>query len=278
MDYIAEQTRLTPINSVVYNVHMVVNHTTIQVKAQLTRGKHRRLDSACGACARICNAALENWQSAYKTTRCWRGQADAVSPTLYDQMREMTGVRADDSTYGAMSVQVGRGALRGVDRARNAFFGRVKRGETPGFPKYKAARRWDSIEIPQPTAGMVKADGRGGYAVRIKGLPTLKIKPKRELPDSKALKTVVMKRTPKGVTVNLTCETETESLPTTGRVAGVDMGVTTRFALSDGTNYPRAQVDNHAELQRRISRCRPRLQSPTKTLLATGARPTRGRA
>ena len=83
---------------------MVAVHTTYQVRARLTRGKHRRLDSAFSACARLYNAALENWQSAYKTTRYWRGQAGAVSPTLYDQTRELTGVRADDPTYSAMSV------------------------------------------------------------------------------------------------------------------------------------------------------------------------------
>ena len=235
---------------------MVAVHTTYQVRARLTRGKHRRLDSAFSACARLYNAALENWQSAYKTTRYWRGQAGAVSPTLYDQTRELTGVRADDPTYSAMSVQVERGALRRLDRARNAFFARVKRGDTKaGFPRFKAARRWNSIEIPQPTAGMVKAQGRGGYAVKVKGLPTLKIKPKRELPDPKTLKRIVIKRTPKGVIVNLTYKVEKETLPSTGRIAGVDMGVTTRFALSDWTNYERARMDDHAELQRRISRC-----------------------
>ena len=63
-----------------------------------------------------------------------------------------------------MSAQVGRGVLRRLDLARSGFFARVKAGETPGFPKFEAARRWDSIEIPQPTAGMVKADGRGEWA------------------------------------------------------------------------------------------------------------------
>ena len=93
-----------------------------------------------------------------------RGRENAVSLTLYDQLRELAGVRADAPTCASMSAQVGRGVLRRLDLARIGFFERIKAGETPGFQKFEAARRWDSIEIPQPTAGMVKVDGRGEWA------------------------------------------------------------------------------------------------------------------
>ena len=219
---------------------MAVTHTTYQIRASLTRGKHRRLDSAFAACARLYNAALENWQSAYKTTRYWRGEENAVSFSMYDQMKELAGVRADDPTYSSLSVEVERGTLRRLDRARKGFFARVKKGDDePGFPKYKSARRWNSIEVAQPKPSMVKSDGRGGYAIKVKGLPTLKIKPRRELPNSTP-KSIVIKRAPRGVYISLTYEIETEPLPKTGRSVGIDMGVTTRFALSDAdTNAAR---------------------------------------
>ena len=221
----------------------------------MTAGKHRRLDAAFGSCARLYNAALESWQSAYKSTRYWRGKENAVSPNLYDQMREYTDIRADDPTYGDMSVQIGRGVLMRLDRARNAFFRRAKAGGKPGFPKYKSARRWDSIEINQTTPSMV-ANEKGNLVVKVKGLPILKIKPKRELPDSKRLKRIVIKRTPRGVYVSLTYAVESEPLPKTGKVAGVDMGVTTRFALSNGVSYARAESGDFSDLQRRAARAR----------------------
>ena len=60
---------------------------------------------------------------------------------LYGQLRELAGVRADAPTCASMSAQVGRGVLRRLDRARSGFFACVKAGETPGFPKFEAARR-----------------------------------------------------------------------------------------------------------------------------------------
>ena len=45
------------------------------------------------------------------------------------------------------------------------------------------------------------------------------------------------------------------TLPKTGESVGVDMGVTTRFALSNGVNYARCEPEKFPDLQRRIARC-----------------------
>lgn len=45
---------------------------------------------------------------------------------MYDQMKELTCIRQDDpDELGVLSQQVGRGVLRHLDRARQAFFGHV---------------------------------------------------------------------------------------------------------------------------------------------------------
>ena len=239
-----------------YNGVMQIVHATYEVRLSLTKGKHRRLDAAFRACARLYNAALENWRSAYKTTSYWRGEDRAESPTAYDQMKELTNIRKDDPTYGALSVQIGRGVLLRLDRARNAFFRRVKKGgAAAGYPKYKSSRRWRSIEIDQPTAGMVTGK-RGKTVLKVRGLPIMPIRSSRELPDSKRLKRVVVKRTANGVYASLTYAVEKESLPATGKVAGVDMGISTRMALSNGVDYERRETPTYAELQRRIAGCK----------------------
>ena len=113
---------------------MTTAHHTYQERAYLTRGKHRRLDAAFRECARLYNAALEEWRTAYRQA--------GVGRTYYDQARELTAIRADDPYWGGVSVQVGRGVLRRLDRARRAFFRRLRAGEIPGYPKHKSGRRW----------------------------------------------------------------------------------------------------------------------------------------
>ena len=147
--------------------------------------------------------------------------------------------------------------LRRLDRARQAFYRRCNSGENPGYPRFRSSRRWKTIEIEQPTASMV-TDRRGKWIVKVKGLPILIIKPQRMLPDSAHLKTLAITRKPTGVYVSLGYEVEKEALPKVGRSVGLDMGVLSRIALSDGSFADRRHAENDkvATLQRRIARCR----------------------
>ena len=73
-------------------------------------------------CADLYNAALRDWRDAYRQA--------GVSRSRVDQFKELTLVRRDDpSGWGSLSVQVGRGVLMRLDRARRAFYRRVERGE-----------------------------------------------------------------------------------------------------------------------------------------------------
>ena len=74
---------------------------------------------------------------------------------LYAQYRELTGIRQDDHYWGGVSVGIGRGVLSRLDRARKAFYRRCKSGEKVGYPRFRASRRWKTIEIAEPTAAMV---------------------------------------------------------------------------------------------------------------------------
>lgn len=57
-----------------------------------------------------------------------------------------------------MSSQVLQDVLHRVDRAFQAFFRRVKAGETPGYPRFKGKGWYDSFTYPQWGNG-VKLDG-----------------------------------------------------------------------------------------------------------------------
>jgi len=226
---------------------MTTAHVIYQERAYLRRNGHQALDEAFRECAKLYNAALEHWQTAWK---------HGHSVSLYEQYGELTAIRHDDAYWSSVSIGVGRGVLRRLDRARQAFYRRCQSGEKAGYPRFRSGRRWKTIEIEQPTASMV-TDKRGKWVVRVKGLPILVIKPRRELPGSTRLKTLTITRKPTGVYVSLGYEVEREALPKTGRSVGLDMGVRSRIARSDGSFVERRRMDTDkmAILQRRIARC-----------------------
>ncbi len=227
---------------------MTTAHVIYQERAYLRRNGHQALDEAFRECARLYNAALEHWQTAWK---------HGHSVSLYEQYRELTDIRHDDAYWSGLSVEIGRGVLRRLDRARQAFYRRCKSVEQPGYPRFRSSRRWKTIEIAQPSTSMV-TNRCGKWVVKVKGLPILVIKPQRELPTPAHLKTLTITRKPTGVYVSLGYEVEREALPKTSQAVGLDMGVRSRIAFSDGSFADRRQPvnDKVATLQRRIARCR----------------------
>jgi len=225
-------------------------HKTYQHRAYANAAGYDRLDFVMLNCARLYNAALEEWRAAYKHSR--------ISRTLYDQMKELTGVRHDDPEFwGAISIQVGRGVLVRLERARQSFFRRVRDGETPGFPRFKSSARWNTIEIAEPSRAMVKQVG-DRHAIKIKGLPTIRLRKGLELPDTGSLKALTITRRGRRLFVNLTYAVERESLPSSGAVVGIDMGVSDRMTLSTGEALRRRRKPNGKlrQSQQRLSRCR----------------------
>ena len=141
----------------------------------------------------------------------YRRQGKSV--TLYDQIKELTQVRKDDPEgLGKLIIGAARGALYRLDRAFNAFFRRIKAAEKPGFPRFKPWQRFTCIDVVDPKPEMVKRKERKVVA-KMKGLPPIKLRPKRTLPDSAALKSLRIVHRPTGVTVDLVYEGDKASLP-----------------------------------------------------------------
>ena len=178
-----------------------MTHTTFQERGYCSPSGYDCIDGVLRSLCTLYNAALQERRDAYRM----RGK----TVTLYEQMRELTEIRREDPDgFGALILGAARGALYGLDRAFNAFFRRVKAGEKPGFPRFKPWRRFECIDIQDPTPGMVKRKGRK-VVVKMKGLPPIKLRPKRPLPDGKALKSLRIVRRVTGVSVDLVYEVDT---------------------------------------------------------------------
>ena len=244
---------------VVYTILFPMLYTTFQERGYCSPAGYDRIDAMLRDLCRLYNAALEERREAY------RRQGKPV--TLYEQMRELTGIRKDDPEgFGKQHIGFARGALNRLDRAFNAFFRRVKAGEKPGFPRFKPWQRFQCIDVANPKPGMVKRKGRK-VVVKMKGLTPIKLRPSRTLPDSTHLKSLRIVRRPTGVTVDLVYDVHNTPLPETPAAVGIDMGVRKRMTLSSGEVVTMNQV-GYARPPRRKAESREAREAPKEALHA----------
>ncbi|MDE2862388.1 MAG: hypothetical protein OXL33_02930 [Chloroflexota bacterium] len=143
-------------------------------RGYLSRKGCDRLNEVLAGCAALYNAELATWRRQYEET----GRSDS----LFDRMKAFTAIRSADDFWQNLSVYVGRGVLHRADRAEKSFYRRMKNGDKPGYPRFKARNRYRTIQLEQAEAGMIKPD-RNGYRIKIKGLPVIRLRTERELPS-----------------------------------------------------------------------------------------------
>ena len=222
-------------------------HKTFQLKGHLRKGGHLRLDQVLTMCRTLYNAALQERRDAWKMQR--------ISISRIDQMKQLTLVRADFPEWATLDVSIGRGVICRADRAFQAFFRRVKAGDKPGFPRFQGRNRYSSIELAAVRPGMVRTNADDTKAVlKIKGLPAIQLRLKRELPPATCLKALRINRAPSGIDVDLVYQLPKESADLTGPEVGADMGANQRITISDGTIIQRRAIDRSKEesLRRRV--------------------------
>src|SRR5579863_3590354 len=91
------------------------------------------------------NAALEERRGA------WQWERRAVS--YVDQSRTLTTLREQRPEILDHGVVVCRGTLKRLDRAFGAFYRRCRAGQTPGYPRFKSWRRFDSVQWEDRAGG-----------------------------------------------------------------------------------------------------------------------------
>ena len=113
------------------------------------------------------------------------------------------------------------------------------------------ARRYQLIELAEVSPGMVK-----GNRIKLQGLPIIRIRSSRPLPDSNQLKALRLVMHGRILSVDLVYAEQENPLLHNADAVGIDMGVNERMTLSDGGTVERRIVDCKRErrLQRAISR------------------------
>ncbi|MGH9125195.1 MAG: RNA-guided endonuclease InsQ/TnpB family protein, partial [Acidimicrobiales bacterium] len=124
-----------------------------------------------------------------------------------------------------------RGTLTRLDLAYRAFYRRCRQGQTPGHPRFKSRWRFDSASYPDTSGWRLDTDSR---RVALLGVGQVKVKLHRRLPGRP--KTATVKREGRRWWLIVVCDqVPAAPLPATGAAVGVDLGVVSTIATSDGT-------------------------------------------
>lgn len=175
------------------------------------------------------NAALEQRKTVYEAT--------GKGVSYVDQWAHFRDVRnTNPDTFGLVNATSLQQLLRRVDKAYRAFFRRLKAGETPGYPRFKGRNRFHSMEYKHGDGVKLYQNDRGQMRLRIQNVGHVKVKYHRDLPADSRIKHVVIKRSLGNWYVTLMVEFEPLPFPPpTGEAVGIDMGLKSLLALSDGT-------------------------------------------
>jgi len=105
------------------------------------------------------NAAIEERISAY--------QKQGKSISYYDQQNVLPEIKAARPEFVELGSHALQQTLRKLDLAFQAFFRRVKAGQTPGFPRFKASKRFSGFCYPDPAGWKLAQNGTRGATIRL---------------------------------------------------------------------------------------------------------------
>lgn len=105
------------------------------------------------------NAALQERIEAYRKA--------GKSISYYAQQNALPEIKADRPELVELGSHALQQTLRRLDLAFAAFFRRVKAGQTPGFPRFKASRRFSGFSYPDPAGWKLHQQGQRGGTLRL---------------------------------------------------------------------------------------------------------------
>ena len=213
-----------------------------------TKAQEQQISRNFGCYRYVFNHFLAQKQEHYKET----GKA----PTRVQQDKALTSMKQElpwlkeaDST----SLQA---ALQDLDAAFQNFFRRVKKGEKPGYPRFKSKKNRHKSYKSKCVGTNIKVFGN---AVQLPKLGLVKCRISKEV-RGRILSATVSQNPSGKYFVALCCtDVEIEPLPSTGAVVGLDMGLKSFAITSDGVEYPNHKflaksLRKLARLQRQLSR------------------------
>ncbi len=177
---------------------------------------HRRLYNACLAQR---NAAFED---------------DGVSINYGVQSGWFKNQRCVNEWFARLNFSSAQATMRRLDRSFQAFFRRVRKGEKPGYPRFKSRSRFGAIEFPAYGDG-IRLTSSGKLRVQHVGL----VKVKQHRPIEGLIKTVTLTQEAEKWYAVFSCDLGAIDVAASPNPpVGIDVGLESFLTTSDGHHEP----------------------------------------
>lgn len=208
-----------------------------------TPAQETALDGVLTVCREVYNSMV-NW-------RKHDFEVSGKSPNYYEQKKALPIWKQTHPELRKIHSQTLQDVVKRVDLAFQAFFRRVKAGETAGYPRRKGIGQYDSFTFTQ-----------GGYSVGTENLCLFKIGAVKAVfhrPLRGGVKTLTIRKRSGKWFACFACEVAAESLPESDEAIGVDVGLSHFATLSDGSTlenprFFRKEERALAKAQRKLSK------------------------
>lgn len=203
-----------------------------------TKKQAEIIESQFNLCRWLYNTALEQRITAYKKL----GKYIA----FIEQANELPAIKEQIPTFTQVHSQVLQDVLRRLDKAFDNFFGRIKTGQVPGFPRFKSKDRFKSITYPQ-SGFAIK-----GNRLELSKIGLVRIRQHRAIIDGGKIKTCTISKSGNHWYCSLTVEVAlmVQKKVVTNAV-GIDLGMNSFAVFSDGVviDNPRYYRKSQDELK-----------------------------
>ena len=213
------------------------------------KSQETKLNNMLDSARFLYNCALE------QRVVCWKQWRKSVN--YYDQANALKEIRSLDEGIAQLNYSASQDILRRLDKSFQAFFRRIKTGNTPpGFPRFKSRNRFNSITFPTYGDGIKLKNGK----FYIQNVGNVRIKLHREISGS--IKTVTIRRTNNKWYACFSCEVEFKPLPASGKTVGIDVGLSSFATLSTGEKIANPRFFKTDEIK--LTKAQRRLSKETK--------------
>lgn len=216
---------------------------TFRYRIYPTKRQEQTLSNQLAICSELYNAALQERRDA------WVVQRKRIS--YFDQTLQLAQIKPLREDVAEINGNVLENVLKRVHLAFDGFFRRVKNGKKAGYPRFRSARRYDSMTFRQIGHALQ------GDKLRLSKVGNVRIKLHR--PPEGSIKTLTIKREAGRWFALFAVEVDVKPLPFCPNAVGIDVGLSSFATLSTGERIQNPRWFRSAQsklrrLQRRVAR------------------------